>query len=305
MSQGAPASILRDQFVSHFADEAWCIRYLCLLRWPDHFTCPRCGNNQNLRSPAALMTCHRCGKATSITGETLLHGTKRPLSQWLRLIWQFCDPVLSHEPVATIQDHLELGSYQATWTVRRTIRRAMACANRRTCAGTVEIDSTYLPFNQETATGCYLAAAVEVDPTSRVSGRVRISPLNQHAQGSIQDFIDTAIEPGSIILVPDTTPFRLLSHTDYLYLPEFGSTRQEHARGTLQRFTRIFSKQRGPKRTSAHLQDDLDEFVFRTNSELLGNRKAVFEHLLNSLLHHRPRFRQQDTAKLCSDGGRA
>ena len=67
-----------------FPDDAACARYLVALRWPDGFRCPRCAHDHAwmLKTKAWTYECARCGKQTSVTAGTVMHGSKLALTVW-------------------------------------------------------------------------------------------------------------------------------------------------------------------------------------------------------------------------------
>jgi ribosomal protein L37AE/L43A len=76
-----PRSIL--EFQRRFGDEDACRRYLFASRWPDGFSCPRCGGARAGEQPKRrLWECRACGHQTSVTAGTVMHATRTPLRVW-------------------------------------------------------------------------------------------------------------------------------------------------------------------------------------------------------------------------------
>lgn len=77
-------SPLLIEFQQRFADEAACAAYLREARWPGGFVCPACGGVRGweLATKAWTHECAECGKQTSVTAGTVLHGSKLPLTVW-------------------------------------------------------------------------------------------------------------------------------------------------------------------------------------------------------------------------------
>jgi predicted RNA-binding Zn-ribbon protein involved in translation (DUF1610 family) len=70
-------------FQTTFVDDESCIEYLVARRWPDGFSCPKCGFKNAWRLAARrLWECRDCGRQTSITAGTLMAKTKLPLRVW-------------------------------------------------------------------------------------------------------------------------------------------------------------------------------------------------------------------------------
>jgi len=67
-----------------FPDDGACAHYLATLRWPNGFRCPRCGHDRAwmLRTKVWTLECAGCGKQTSVTAGTVMHGSKLALTVW-------------------------------------------------------------------------------------------------------------------------------------------------------------------------------------------------------------------------------
>src|ERR1700756_4072163 len=71
------------QFQTDFATEEACQKYLAACRWPDGFTCPRCGHKRAYELASQRRhQCAKCRHQVSLTSGTVLHRTKIPLTDW-------------------------------------------------------------------------------------------------------------------------------------------------------------------------------------------------------------------------------
>ena len=72
------------EFQGRFPDEAACVAYLATARWPDGFRCPACGHGKGWELSTRPFTweCAGCGKQTSVTAGTAMHGSKLALTVW-------------------------------------------------------------------------------------------------------------------------------------------------------------------------------------------------------------------------------
>src|SRR5512132_2412455 len=77
-----PRSLI--EFQHGFPDECACAAYLADARWPDGFRCPDCDHDKGweLSTQAFTRECAGCGKQTSVTAGTVMHGSKLPLTVW-------------------------------------------------------------------------------------------------------------------------------------------------------------------------------------------------------------------------------
>ena len=76
----------QNRFQRVFPDDAACARYLRSVRWPDGFTCPKCGaTGEPYRFPtrsSVVLRCRKCKANTSLTAGTVMQSSHTPLSTW-------------------------------------------------------------------------------------------------------------------------------------------------------------------------------------------------------------------------------
>jgi hypothetical protein len=94
---------------------------------PRRFTrCPECGHDKGwkLWCKAFTWECAGCGKQTSVTAGTVMHGSKLPLTIWF---WAAYLMATHSNGIAAqqLQTQLGLGSYKSAWLLAAKLRRAM------------------------------------------------------------------------------------------------------------------------------------------------------------------------------------
>src|SRR5512132_3124078 len=94
-----------------------------------------------LDTKAWTYECAGCGKQTSVTAGTVMHGSKLPLTVWF---WAAYLMATHSNGIAALQlqKQLCLGSYKSAWLLCAKLRRAMVAPHRAPLAGLVEIDET-------------------------------------------------------------------------------------------------------------------------------------------------------------------
>lgn len=78
------------EFLRCFGTEAACAEAVRRARWPDGFSCPRCGGCAHcviVSGVRSLFQCHACHRQTSLTAGTLFGSTKLPLTTWFLAIY--------------------------------------------------------------------------------------------------------------------------------------------------------------------------------------------------------------------------
>ncbi len=71
------------EFQAKFATDDACAEYLAACRWPDGFTCLRCGHEHAYAfTERRRWQCVSCRYQVSLTAGTVLHNSKTPLTVW-------------------------------------------------------------------------------------------------------------------------------------------------------------------------------------------------------------------------------
>ena len=75
------------EFEALFSTEQDCRNYLCQLRWPDGFRCPRCDGEKAWPVRLVWLQCAGCGHQTSVTSGTIFQDTRSSLKLWFHAMW--------------------------------------------------------------------------------------------------------------------------------------------------------------------------------------------------------------------------
>src|SRR5271167_2277485 len=177
-----PTSLV--EFQRQFPDDDACAAWLVAARWPSGFRCRACAGAKGWPHGGKPFTfeCAACGKQTSVTAGTILHGSKLPLIAWFWAVYLMA----THSngiSALQLQKQLGLGSYKSAWLLCAKLRRAMVAPGRAPLAGLVEVDETEIPLRTKTDPVCggggrspqgkmFVAGAVEVE--NDAPGRLRL-----------------------------------------------------------------------------------------------------------------------------------
>lgn len=283
-----PRSLL--EFQRRFPDEVACASYLAETRWPDGFRCPHCGHGKGweLATKAFTWECAGCGKQTSVTAGTVLHGSKLSLLVWF---WAAYLMATHSNGIAALQlqKQLGLGSYKSAWLLCRKLRRAMVAPGRAPLAGLVEIDETVIAHRPKAgppqgghgrSAGGRMLVAAAVEVRERGPGRLRLAPIADFSAASLHAFVEANVAAGATA--------RTDGWSGYPGAP--GIIHEPHVVGPMAAHIvlpwthRVFANLKtwalgvyhGLRRK--HLRSYLDEFVFRFNRR--QTRPAAFRSLL-------------------------
>ena len=190
------------EFEARFANEQACREYLCQLRWPEGFRCPRCGHDKTWAVRTVLLQCASCGHQASATAGTIFQDTRKPLQSWFRAMWWLTSQKNGASALG-LQRALGLGSYKTAWTWLHKLRRAMVRPGRDRLSGRVEVDETYLGALEEGVRGrqtdakALIAVAAEEDGAG--IGRIRMRTIPNASGDSLMAFVGESVEPGSVV----------------------------------------------------------------------------------------------------------
>jgi hypothetical protein len=282
-----PRSLI--EFQRRFPDEGACAAYLARARWPEGFRCPRCGHGKGweLATKAFTWECAGCGKQTSVTAGTIMHGSKVPLTAWF---WAAYLMATHSNGISALQlrNQLGLGSYKSAWLLCAKLRRAMVAPGRSPLAGLAELDETEIPLRtkDDPAAGggrspegkMLIAGAVEV--ADRAPGRIRLAEITDFSAPSLHGFVAANVAPGTTIRTDGGSGYP--GAPDVAHDPHVIGPMAAHV--VLPWIHRVFSNLKtwalgayhGLRKK--HLQAYLDEFVFRFNRR--RTRHAAFHSLL-------------------------
>lgn len=281
-----------------FSTEADCRTYLSQLRWPKGFVCPRCENREAWVSKRDLLVCSVCQYQTSVTAGTIFQDTRKPLTLWFRAIWWVCAQKNGASALG-LQRVLGLGSYRTAWTWLHKLRRAMVRPGRDRLSGRVEVDETYLGAREEGLVGrkreekAIIAVAAEED--GREIGRIRMRRIPDVSRASLHEFIEEAVEPGSVVHTDGWLAYRELEQRGYAHEVTVAMRTEELASGLLPRVHRAVSLLKrwlmGTHQGAVsheHLDYYLDEFTFRFNRRTSRSRGKLFYRLLQQAVAVEP-----------------
>ncbi len=205
------------EFEERFATDEACRDYLCQLRWPEGFRCPRCGDNKAWMTGRGLHHCAGCGHQTSVTAGTIFQDTRKPLRLWFRAIWHVTTQK-NGASVLGLQRVLGLGSYETAWTWLHKLRKAMVRPGRDRFGGVVEVDEAFIGGQRSGkrgrgALGKALVVVMAQEDGKRI-GRIRLKKVADGTAHSLEEAIEEAIDPGSVV--------RTDGYLGYVRLPKRG-----------------------------------------------------------------------------------
>ena len=240
--------------------------------------------------------CRACRHLTSAMAGTIFQDTKLPLTIWFRAMWLMAGQKSGVSALA-LQRDIGIKSYKTAWTMLHKLRRAMVRPGRERLAGTVEVDETYWGATEsDGATGrltfnkSLIAVAAEQDGAG--IGRIRLARIADTKRSTLHRFVRENIEGGSTVVTDGLNAYRQME--GYVHIREV-QRRQEAGIHLLPRVHRVVSLLKrwllGTHQgaiSEDHLEDYLNEFVFRFNRRKSHSRGKLFYRLAQQAVQVAP-----------------
>jgi len=266
----------RDQleFDRRFKDEGACIDYLFKLRWPDGYSCSRCGSTSSWASARGLYVCKRCEYHQSVTAGTIFHATRKPLTMWFKAMWWFSTRKSGVNAV-NLQQLLGLGSYKTAWQWLQKLRSCTVLTGRAKLSGAIEADEFYLggecSGKRGRGAGHKCAVAVAVERKGKKLGRLRMEVIERCNADELIPFIENNVSSGSRVSTDGWGGYSSLSSKGYEHKQVIKSKSDEQdsvlpgVHLVISLFKRVILGTFQGRFDKKYLQRYLDEYVFRFN----------------------------------------
>lgn len=286
-----------QELEKRFSTEEACREYLFTLRWPDGFHCPHCRCQKFWEGKRGLYECAECGSQTSVSAGTIFQDTKKPLSLWFRAIWHVTGQKYGANALG-LQRVVGFGSYRTAWLWLHKLRRAMVRPGRDRLSGTVEVDESYIGGKKKpgkrgrgAAGKALVVIAAELDG-ARI-GRIRLRRVPDASAESLEDAVQQAVEPGSVVRTDGWRGYSQLDRLGYIHNvvredADVGENLLQSCHrvaGLLKRW--LMGTHQGAV-SHEHLGYYLDEYTFRFNRRTSRYRGKLFYRLLQQAMAVEP-----------------
>jgi len=281
-----PKTIL--EFERRFSTEEACREYLFKLRWPQGFSCPRCGHRKAWTMKRTLYWCRQCNYQVSVTAGTIFADTRKPLVLWFRAIWYVVSQKNGVSALG-LQRVLGLGSYHTAWEWLHKLRKAMVRPGREKLSGAVEIDETYIggkkPGKRGRGAAGKTLVMVAVEDKDNKIGRIRLCRLADASAESLTPAICQSVADGATVRTDGWLGYKQLSNKGYEHiLVRKDASVGDNLLPLVNRVVALLKKwlqgtHQGAVRVP-YLDYYLDEFTFRFNRRTSQSRGKLFYRLV-------------------------
>lgn len=273
------------EFETWFSSEQACRDYLYRLRWPNGFTCPRCGSLKAWPINTRLYECSGCHYQLSVVAGTIFQDTHKPLTVWFRAIWWVTGQKNGASALG-LKRILGLGGYSTAWTWLHKLRRAMVRPGRDCLSGMVEVDETFIGGEKpgkrgRGATGKIIVGIAVEDKEDEGIGRIRLGILQDASANCLTGFVEERIVGGSTIRTDDWVGYSRLESAGYRHVTvKKTELKLAHLVASLLKRWLLGTHQGGV--SPEHLAYYLDEYTFRFNRRTSTHRGKLFMRLLEN-----------------------
>ncbi|MDD3742177.1 MAG: hypothetical protein PHX54_00970 [Lentimicrobiaceae bacterium] len=112
-----------QDFQSQFSDAETCLEWIAGVKWPDGYSCRKCGNTNYCKGKSPYSRrCTRCKSDESATAHTVFHHCRIPLPEAFKMAWMVChNPEVSTYEIARIMDVRQM----TCWNFKKRIMQCL------------------------------------------------------------------------------------------------------------------------------------------------------------------------------------
>jgi len=131
------------EFDARFSNPEACYNYLFQQKWPEGFSCEKCGHSKYWLSRKQLYICTEWEPQHSLTAGTIMDSSKKPITYWFKAMWWFTTRKSGVNAV-NLKELLGFGSYGTAWCWMQKLRRCTIRIDREKLNGRVEVDEFFI-----------------------------------------------------------------------------------------------------------------------------------------------------------------
>ncbi len=273
-----------------------CYRYIYDIKYVNGFLCSKCDSTNFWLISHRVIRCKNCKKEISLTAGTIFHSSNLELPDLFRVIWWM---VAQKNGISAkgLERILDIG-YPTAWVWLQKFRRVMVVSAREKLSGDVEVDEMFVGGKQKGKRGRgaegkkLVAIAVEV--LSKGTGRTRLSVISDASRKSLNEFLRSNIERGSIITTDAWSGYTDVTKMKYSH-KIINQTKEIDKQNLLPNVHRIAALVKrwllGTHQSYVNkglLEFYLDEFTFRYNRRKSKSRGLLFHTIVYQAMHNEP-----------------
>jgi len=277
-------------FAKKFRSNDDCFAYLVNHKWPDGFSCSKCGCIEAIKGRTwHHRRCKACRYDENVLANTVFHGTKMPLLKAFHMLFRL---TAKKKGMSTVELGHEVGVQQKTaWLFKRKVQQMMKGDKDDDIGGNAGADEFLLGGYHANEPGRSLESKQAVLIVSEVLPDGRTGNISlQHIENFEADTLKFSIKAVTKNDVKLTTD----SYSSYKSIKEemnLTLVKSDHGNGLEELHKQIMSFKnwlRGihHKCSKEHLHAYLKEYVYRFNRR--NKRKYLFNEMIGRMMNDIP-----------------
>lgn len=192
-----------------------------------------------------------------------------------------------------LQHVLGMKRYETTWILLHKLRKAMIRPGRDRLIGPVQLDEAYIggprPGKRGRGAANKTLVIVVVEVKDKRAGRIRLHTVKDASGESLIPAIKESVQPKSEVRTDSWQGYSQLSGSGYKHTiirktADVGENLLPLANRVISLLKRWLQGTHQGAVRSSHLDDYLDEFVFRFNRRTSGSRGLLFYRLVQQAI---------------------
>jgi transposase-like protein len=252
------------EFEERFPDEEACRAYWIELRWNGRPACANCnGHSVWLNKARGVFECADCGHQTSLTSGTLLHGTRKPLKLWFRVVFEMS---VRRNGISAkdVQRIMGFGSYKTAWHWLHKIRRGLLRDDRLPLEAHIQLDESLIGGKEGEKSMVFIGV--------EIGGRVRMAHAPNNDEETMSKFVNREIAMSARVTTDGLATYNRAVLGKRRHDPRIQTKAERKVKDALQNChwaaslvkRWLMGTHHGAVRAK-HLQSYLHEFAFRHN----------------------------------------
>lgn len=286
--------------LTYFKDEQVCCAYLERIKWSGGLVCPYddCKHDKIFRCQDSKYKCAKCKRIYSVRIGTMFEDSRLPLQKWFAAIYL----VTAHKKgISSLQLHRDIGVTQKTaWFMLHRIRHTLGLPHNEQLTGTVEADETFIGGAEknkhkhkktDNAQGRSVKSKSAVAGLLQRDGEVRAKKVDDTSAKNLRPFVVDNVAFGANLKTDEWGGYNnlggLFQHKRINHLIGEYVNGETHVNG-IEGFWSLLK--RGiygiyHSVSAKHIQNYVDEFVFRYNTRGTSEDKR-FASMLSNISKH-------------------
>lgn len=196
------------EFINRFGTREQCEEYLYTVKWPQGFTCKKCGAMNAIsfnKGNHTVFQCSHCHTQTSLLVDTIFERTHLPLTIWFLAIYLITG---AKTGISSLDLHRKLGvNHKTAWLLHQKLMHSMMEEERKsTIGGRIEMDDAYLGGKQKggrrgrgSENKQPFIVAVSTDENTHPL-QIKLDPVDSFTIKNIENWTEAHITPGSHVV---------------------------------------------------------------------------------------------------------